>query len=95
MYQVGEGGRPEIYQASTGKQYMIPGDNRKVISNKDMMGGGSSGSVVQQEIHFNIQTTNGIDDATMNKMAAMMKTISLNQMKDQSTRPGGMLQPRK
>jgi hypothetical protein len=32
MYQVGEGGMPEIYQASTGKQYMIPGDNGKVIS---------------------------------------------------------------
>lgn len=40
MYQVGEGGMPEIYQASTGKQYMIPGDNGKVISNKDMQGGG-------------------------------------------------------
>ncbi|HFF9481718.1 tape measure protein [Serratia marcescens] len=40
MYQVGEGGLPEIYQASTGKQYMIPGDNGKVISNKDMQGGG-------------------------------------------------------
>jgi hypothetical protein len=35
MYQVGEGGMPEIYQASTGKQYMIPGDNGKVISNKE------------------------------------------------------------
>ncbi|WP_063921930.1 tape measure protein, partial [Enterobacter hormaechei] len=30
MYQVGEGGMPEIYQASTGKQYMIPGDNGRV-----------------------------------------------------------------
>lgn len=40
MYQVGEKGKPEIYQASTGKQYMIPGDNGKVISNKDMQGGG-------------------------------------------------------
>lgn len=40
MYQVGEGGMPEIYQASTGKQYMIPGDNGKVISNKDMKGAG-------------------------------------------------------
>lgn len=40
MYQVGERGKPEIYQASTGKQYMIPGDNGKVISNKDMQGGG-------------------------------------------------------
>ena len=39
LYQVGERGKPEIYQASTGKQYMIPGDNGKVISNKDMQGG--------------------------------------------------------
>lgn len=40
LYQVGEKGKPEIYQASTGKQYMIPGDNGKVISNKDMQSGG-------------------------------------------------------
>lgn len=40
MYQVGEGGMPEIYQASNGSQYMIPGDNGKVISNKDINGGG-------------------------------------------------------
>ncbi|HBS6771541.1 tail protein (tape measure) [Klebsiella pneumoniae] len=40
LYQVGEKGKPEVYQASTGKQYMIPGDNGKVISNKDMQGGG-------------------------------------------------------
>ncbi|CAM6492281.1 tape measure protein [Enterobacter intestinihominis] len=39
MYQVGEGGMPEIYQANTGKQYMIPGDNGRVISNKDMQSG--------------------------------------------------------
>ncbi|EMH91648.1 tape measure protein [Klebsiella pneumoniae] len=46
LYQVGEKGKPEIYQASTGKQYMIPGDNGKVISNKDMQGG-SGGVNVQ------------------------------------------------
>ncbi|EPH7480928.1 tail protein (tape measure) [Enterobacter hormaechei] len=39
LYQVGERGKPEIYQASTGKQYMIPGDNGRVISNKDMQSG--------------------------------------------------------
>ncbi|WP_407027060.1 tape measure protein [Cronobacter sakazakii] len=39
LYQVGEKGKPEIYQASTGKQYMIPGDNGRVISNKDMQSG--------------------------------------------------------
>ncbi|EGT4354667.1 phage tail length tape measure family protein [Cronobacter sakazakii] len=39
LYQVGERGKPEIYRASTGKQYMIPGDNGRVISNKDMQSG--------------------------------------------------------
>ncbi|WP_142417429.1 tape measure protein [Citrobacter braakii] len=46
MYQVGEGGMPEIYQASTGKQYMIPGDNGKVISNKDMTSGGGVNVII-------------------------------------------------
>ncbi|KTJ33773.1 tail protein (tape measure) [Enterobacter hormaechei subsp. steigerwaltii] len=46
MYQVGEGGMPEIYQASTGKQYMIPGDNGRVISNKDMASGGGGGAPI-------------------------------------------------
>ncbi len=46
MYQVGEGGMPEIYQASTGKQYMIPGDNGRVISNKDMTSGGGGGAPI-------------------------------------------------
>ncbi|EPU0216607.1 tape measure protein [Enterobacter hormaechei] len=46
MYQVGEGGMPEIYQASTGKQYMIPGDNGRVISNKEMAVGGGGGVVI-------------------------------------------------
>ncbi|HDD9657636.1 TPA: tape measure protein [Escherichia coli] len=46
MYQVGEGGMPEIYQASTGKQYMIPGDNGRVISNKDMTSGGGVNVII-------------------------------------------------
>ncbi|SAH94291.1 tape measure protein [Enterobacter hormaechei] len=46
MYQVGEGGMPEIYQASTGKQYMIPGDNGRVISNKDMTSSGGGGAPI-------------------------------------------------
>ncbi|HDV8275493.1 MULTISPECIES: tape measure protein [Enterobacter] len=46
LYQVGERGKPEIYQASTGKQYMIPGDNGRVISNKDMTSGVGGGAPV-------------------------------------------------
>lgn len=56
MYQVGEGGMPEIYQASTGKQYMIPGDNGRVISNKDMTSGG--GGVV---INIQNYTSSSVD----------------------------------
>ncbi|MGZ0799612.1 tail protein (tape measure) [Kluyvera ascorbata] len=90
MYQVGENGKPEIYQASNGSQYMIPGDNGRVISNRDMQGGGSGGAVIQQEVHFHIETTGGIDDATMAKMSQMMKQVSLNTIRDQQ-RPNGLL----
>lgn len=56
MYQVGEGGMPEIYQASNGSQYMIPGDNGKVISNKQMNAGSGSGAV---PITLNVQNYTG------------------------------------
>lgn len=49
MYEVGEGNAPEIFQASTGRQYMIPGNSGKVISNKDLTGGGS-GVVVYNNV---------------------------------------------
>lgn len=90
MYRVGEGGKPEIFKASNGSQYMIPGDNGRVISNRDMQGGGSGGAVIQQEVHFHIETTGGIDDATMAKMSQMMKQVSLNTIRDQQ-RPNGLL----
>lgn len=56
MYQVGEGGKPEIFKASTGKQYMIPGDNGRVISNKDMQGGGKGLNV---NVVFNDYSSGG------------------------------------
>lgn len=90
MYRVGEGGKPEIYQASNGSQYMIPGDNGRVISNRDMQGSGGVGGSVVQNITFEINTTGGIDDATMAKMSQMMKQVSLNTIRDQQ-RPNGLL----
>ncbi|WP_142630838.1 tape measure protein [Raoultella planticola] len=51
MYQVGEGGMPEIYKASNGSQYMIPGDNGSVISNKDLQGSGSGSLQVVNNIY--------------------------------------------
>ena len=49
MYRVGENNLPEIFQASNGHQYMIPGDSGRVISNKDLTGGGS-GVVVYNSV---------------------------------------------
>ncbi|AYL05386.1 tape measure protein [Enterobacter kobei] len=93
LYRVGEKGKPEIFQASNGSQYMIPGDNGRVISNKDMQGGGSGTSVVQN-VSFTINTTGGIDDATKAWIFKSMKQVALSQINDQANRPNGMIQPR-
>ncbi|RVQ80526.1 phage tail tape measure protein [Enterobacter hormaechei] len=65
LYQVGERGKPEIYQASTGKQYMIPGDNGRVISNKDMTAGGGVNVIINVQnmtsATFDAQATNNGD----------------------------------
>ncbi|MEL5627765.1 tape measure protein [Serratia sp. K-E0102] len=66
MYQVGERGKPEIYQASTGKQYMIPGDNGRVISNKHMTGGGSAAPTIIIE---NYSSGAGVMDTQASKGA--------------------------
>lgn len=95
MYRVGEGGKPEIFKASNGSQYMIPGDNGSVISNRDLSGAGGGGTSIQQENHFHITTTGGIDDATKAWIIKNMKQVALYEIKEQSTRPKGMIQPRK
>lgn len=93
MYRVGEGGKPEIFKASNGSQYMIPGDSGKVISNKDIAGAGGNAGV-SLEVNFNITTTNGIDDATQKQMIQQMEIVALKVAREQSTRDGGFLQKR-
>ncbi|ENC9771317.1 TPA: tape measure protein [Citrobacter koseri] len=85
-YRINEDGRSEIFQTAGGQQMFMPNQSGKVIS-ADKAGGG--GSVVQH-ITFEINTTGGIDDATMAKMTQMMKQVSLNTIRDQQ-RPNGLL----
>lgn len=65
MYRVGENNLPEIFQASNGHQYMIPGDSGRVISNKDLTGGGS-GVVVYNSVYNNSSNASATSRATDN-----------------------------
>lgn len=65
MYRVGENNLPEIFQASNGHQYMIPGDSGRVISNKDLTGG-SSGVVVYNSVYNNSSNASATSRATDN-----------------------------
>lgn len=76
LYRVGEGGMPEIFQASSGRQYMIPGDNGSVISNKDI-GSAGSGVVIYNNVINNsnsqVSTSaqdNGDGTVTINTIVA-------------------------
>ncbi|EEB1518670.1 phage tail protein [Salmonella enterica subsp. enterica serovar Montevideo] len=89
-YRINENGRSEIFQTAGGQQAFIPNQSGKIIP-ADKAGGG--GGVVQH-ITFEINTTGGIDDATMAKMAQMMKRVTLFHISDQANRPNGMIQPR-
>jgi tape measure domain-containing protein len=65
MYEVGENGLPEIFQASNGRQYMIPGNDGSVISNKDITGSGS-GVVVYNNVYNNSSNASATSRATDN-----------------------------
>lgn len=95
MYRVGEGGKPEIFKASNGSQYMIPGDNGRVISNRDMQGGGSGGSSFNPVMNLVINTTGGVGDEEIARLRKAWNNDMLKMMVDQSTRPGGLLQGRR
>lgn len=90
MYQVGEKGKPEIFKASNGSQYMIPGDNGSVISNKDIGGDGSSGGMIQQINNFTFNNASGDQQEMVTTFAKIAYEQSLRAIKDQK-RPGGML----
>lgn len=65
MYEVGENGLPEVFQASNGRQYMIPGNDGSVISNKDLTGGGG-GIVINNNVINNSSQATATTTATDN-----------------------------
>ncbi|ELY4737456.1 tape measure protein [Cronobacter sakazakii] len=90
MYRVGEGGKPEIYQANNGSQYMIPGDNGRVISNRDMQKGGSDGGVVvQQTNHYHFEGNPNSPD-TIRQFEKVAYNAALRAISNEQ-RPNGLL----
>lgn len=91
LYRVGEHGKPELFTTTGGKQYMIPGEGGRITPNRDLGGGGS----INMPVSITIQTTNGFSDEDSRRLEDTMKRVAMGVVREQSTRPGGMLQPRK
>ena len=91
MYRVGENGKPEIYQASNGSQYMIPGDNGRVISNRDMRSGGGGGDVtIHQENHYHFDGSPNSPE-TVKQFDKVAYNAALRAIRNEQ-RPNGMLE---
>ncbi len=73
MYRVGENGKPEIFKASNGNQYMIPGDNGRVISNRQMGKGGNGVSMGDMNFTFQVQAPNGITQKEAQQIQQMVR----------------------
>ena len=56
MYRINEGGKPEIFNAANGQQYMMPNQRGEVVSNKDAQAGGGESTVIVN-IHNNANGT--------------------------------------
>lgn len=91
MYRVGEHNRPELFQTSNGNQYMIPGENGRVIPGRDIGGGGG----ISMPVSITIQTTNGFSDDDSRRLEQTMERVAMKMITRESQRPGGMLQPRR
>lgn len=73
MYRVGENGKPEIFKASNGNQYMIPGDSGRVISNRQMGKGGNGVSMGDMHFTFQVQAPNGITQKEAQQIQQMVR----------------------
>jgi len=81
LYQVGEGGDPEIF-TSGGKNFMIPGDNGQVTSNKNAFGGVQQ----QQQVQMNVNIENNVSNANVQTSMSedgRMLNIFINEFSNQ------------
>ena len=93
MYRVGEGGKPEIL-VQGGRQYLIPGENGRVLSNRQITSG-KGGSNINLTINMpvNVGDSGGMSEQDGQQLAKNIEqAIRAQIMKEQ--RPGGLLNRR-
>ena len=93
MYRVGEGGKPEILMQG-GKQYLIPGENGKVLSNRQITSG-KGGSSVSLTINMpvNVGDNGGMSEQDGQQLAKNLEQAIRAQIQKEQ-RPNGLLNRR-
>jgi hypothetical protein len=71
MYRVNEGGRPEMYTASNGNQYMLPTADGRVTSAGDVGQGGGKTTVLNVSQSFHIPAGTSLQTQQQTAAAAM------------------------
>lgn len=91
LYRVGEHGEAELFQTNNGRQYMIPGDNGRIIPGRDLVGGGN----ISINAPINVYPQNGWTEQDSKALQQTIENTAMRLMQRESTRPGGMLQGRR
>ena len=93
MYRVGEGGKPEILMQGS-KQYLIPGENGRVLSNRQITSG-KGGSSVSLTINMpvNVGDNGGMSEQDGQQLAKNIEQAIRAQI-EKEQRPGGLLNRR-
>ena len=91
LYRVGEHGEAELFQTNNGRQYMIPGDNGRIIPGRDIGGGGN----ISINAPITVYPQNGWTEQDSKALQQTIENTAMRLMQRESTKPGGMLQGRR
>lgn len=93
MYRVGEGGKPEILMQG-GRQYLIPGENGRVLSNRQITSGKGGSSVsLTVNIPVNVGDNGGMSEQDGQQLAKNLEQAIRAQIQKEQ-RSGGLLNRR-
>lgn len=75
LYKVNETGRPEMFTAANGSQYMLP-NTRGEVTPADKVGGGMSVSIVVQNMAPGVEVTPSVDERTQTVTIAVREVAA-------------------